>query len=137
MEDDCSYSDCGRCAEDITDSHLHNGLWDRHARRKSGSRMRGKPWREVSAAAGHDLAVGCRISQPGELTGVLPEACDQARHSGQAKSLAAPLVTWLGSGLDHAARNQIEGWARGLADDALEMAAGTCPARRKTMHGAS
>ena len=44
--------------------------------------------------------------------------------SEQAKNLAAPLVTWLGSGLDHGARNQIEGWARGLADDALEMAAG-------------
>ena len=42
----------------------------------------------------------------------------------QAKNLAAPLVTWLGSGFDHAARSQIERWARGLADDDLETAAG-------------
>jgi hypothetical protein len=42
----------------------------------------------------------------------------------QAANLAAPLVTWLGVGLDHAARGQIEIWARDLKDDELENAAG-------------
>ncbi len=42
----------------------------------------------------------------------------------QAKNLAAPFVTWLGSGFDHAARGQIESWARGLQANDLEMAAG-------------
>lgn len=42
----------------------------------------------------------------------------------KATNLAAPLVSWLGVGFDHAARGQIETWARGLQDDELASAAG-------------
>lgn len=42
----------------------------------------------------------------------------------QATNLAAPFITWLGSGFDHAAHGQIETWARGLQTDDLETAAG-------------
>ena len=42
----------------------------------------------------------------------------------QATNIAAPFVTWLGSGFDHAARGQIETWARGLQTKDLKTAAG-------------
>jgi hypothetical protein len=42
----------------------------------------------------------------------------------KAANLAAPLVNWLGVGLDHAARRHVETWARDLQDGDLAGAAG-------------
>jgi hypothetical protein len=72
----------------------------------------------------------CRANLGGHLQGKARRTGhDVFRRAGaggasRAKNLAAPLVTWLGAGFDHAALGQIEAWARSLQDNDLKIAAG-------------
>src|SRR5690348_4032005 len=67
MEDDRPYPNRRWRAEDIPEGHIYNGLWDRHAYRESRAYCGSESWREVPAAARHDLAAGRRLSQPNDL----------------------------------------------------------------------
>ena len=69
-------------------------------------------WHAILAALAGATLLRADVGHP------LPKAREKATN------LAAPLVSWLGVGLDHAARRHIETWARGLKDDDLASAAG-------------